>query len=290
MTLSQGNIGAAEGRARELLRVAEASDDPDRRLWAEHALAGSLANLGHFEEALDHALALRDVGRERPELFARPKARAALTMVAIYQGLAAVQLCEHDLAEEAWREQLESAEAPGGNLFEVALALTNAATVLIWQSDATRLRPVAARLGAVAEETGMELFRGWADLYGGWAMAMTGDLETGIAALISGIETHLRQGQVLGVGGYFARLAEAQLAAGDVVGALASVDQSLGMRSEQRWPRVEVLRIQGHILERSDIAAARACYLDALELGRQFDGRLLVRAVEADLQRLEEAR
>jgi hypothetical protein len=59
------------------------------------------------------------------------------------------------------------------------------------------------------------------------------------------------------------------------------------MRTEQRWDRVDVLRVHGRCLERVDRAQARARYEDARELARQFDSRLLLRAVEDDLRRLE---
>jgi predicted ATPase len=137
----------------------------------------------------------------------------------------------------------------------------------------------SADLIAYCVEKKFEALRGLAVPWHACARAMRELTEDSIAALRAAIDATRRSGAKLSLSSYLSCLAEASLAANDVTGAEAALQEAFAfvLQSGERYCLAELHRLDGRIaLMRSapDRTRAEAGFLEAIEVARAQEARM----------------
>lgn len=231
---------------------------------ADIGLAGALASMGDFDEAL--------------RIYARARMRAGNQSLAQPLAMVDESVALVDLARGRYREALAGLESARRG-FE-ALGLPHTLAIAEKQlADAyldLRLLPEALALfdAAVAKFADLALpdEQAWALAQRGRAQALLGRREAAQRSFATAAELFAAQGQAVGRASVTLALAELALAEGDPALALARADEAAaGFRQADQADgrvRVEVVRAQA-LWAAGRQAQARATYAATLELARQ---------------------
>ncbi len=149
----------------------------------------------------------------------------------------------------------------------------------------------SAELVAYCTKKGVEFFRLLAGGHHACARAMRGPTEENRAAIRHAIEAYHRSGARSGDSICYSCLAEASLAAGDVVAAERALEEAFAYveQSGERYWLADLHRLGGLIaLKRKepDRAQAEVCFLRAIEIARSQEARVFELRAAADLARL----
>src|SRR5262249_30678379 len=277
-----GEMRAAQELAGELLGVAGRGGTPTSLVWAHSALVTTQFARGELEAARDHCT--RAMARYREEDYLWSEVDPGMNTLAF----ASMAACELGLADEA-RTRVREAFAlaqrlnrPGtgtGWRTIYVLALAEAAALAVYPvlGDVQRAGAHAARLLQLATEQHLPVFVGIAKMSAGRVLALEGRPDDGIATLREGLAEYFASGQRSGLGRPLGWLAEAQLAAGAVADARATVEDALAaVRDEAIWVP-ELLRLRGKIAAAAGAATAtvEASYQEAIALAHSFGAKLV---------------
>ena len=243
--------------------------------------AGSQMNLGQFEVARASAARARKALRA---LGAHPMRGVLEGMACGFAGFSAALLVRTEETRQLGDEMLASVDeagAPG----QVPHALIAALTPLTWGRDFTQVVAVADRLLIASRQANIAIFAAVAELFGGWARALLEPAGEGMTMLRTAIDVHVRLGQRLGLGQFLGMLAQAQLAAGQVDEALASIEQGLQSRGEQVWIDTLLHNLRALALEAAHASPAKveAAHREAARAGNDRSSPLLRLRATRDL-------
>ncbi len=204
------------------------------------------------------------------------------------------QLGYPDQAKEQILEAVHLAERLG-HPFTLAMALAMGSLIMIFvRSEIGSVLACGERLLRLADEKGLPFVRPWGIIVRSWAQAVTGQGAAAIPQLCAGLEALRQTGTLLSEPVLRALLARAYLLVGEAEKGLAVVDAVLG-QTEPRGAlqyKAELLRLRGELLllasqpEADDAAAS--CFLQALDLARQQEARMLELRAALSLARLRQ--
>ncbi len=276
MQFNRAHFVEALSLARELMDLAEASQEPGLLLEAHRALAGDLYVRGDLAAALAEAeqgLVLFEAGEYRTHSF-------------LFVSDPGVLLLRH----AAWSSWIlgypDQAQARARRL--LALAEESAPPIilgdaLVMASFVHQLRRdvrVAEEQGAAAIKIGAEhnypLLLADGLVRHGWAISWQGKAGEGIAEIQRGMATVQAMGHAVFRWSKLVILAEACSQAGRLADALAAVDEALILAVNAGAPyyQAEIWRLRGDVLLRQGSAPeAEDCFLRALEIARRLSAR-----------------
>src|SRR4029453_11464700 len=129
----------------------------------------------------------------------------------------------------------------------------------------------------LCEEHQFSLFVGLATIVRGAALSEDGRHDEGLAELRKGLVLYRATGQRVSHRLYLCWLAQAYAAAGAVEEAAATVDEALGMPTEERLFEPELHRLRAELLGRRNAEPTRveASFREAIELARRQAARPL---------------
>jgi tetratricopeptide (TPR) repeat protein len=268
-----GETRAAQELADQLLEVAVRDGTPTSLVWAHSTLVTTQFVRGELEAARDHCT--RAMARYREEDYLWSEVDPGMNTLAF----ASMAACELGLADEA-RTRVREAFALAQRLNRpYLLALAEAAALAVYPvlGDAQRAGAHAARLLQLATEQHLAVFVAIAKMSAGRVLALEGRPDDGIATLREGLAEYFASGQRTGLGRPLGWLAEAQLAAGAVADARATVEDALAaVRDEAIWVP-ELLRLRGKIAAAAGAATAtvEASYQEAIALAHSFGAKMV---------------
>jgi AAA ATPase-like protein/adenylate/guanylate cyclase family protein len=149
----------------------------------------------------------------------------------------------------------------------------------------------SAELVAYCAEKKVEQFRLLSAIFQACAAARLEPTEQNLASGRAALDAERRSGARVGDSFYISQLAEALLTAGDVMGTEAALQEAFAFveKSGERFWLAELHRLQGQIgLKRAppDLAQSEACFLQAIEIARLQEARMLELRAAIDLAQL----
>jgi class 3 adenylate cyclase/tetratricopeptide (TPR) repeat protein len=278
--------------AREIVEVAERQDDTIYLLVGYRLIGMIQVYMGRNREALESL--------QRCERYSDPVRQKQLSyrfgtdpgLAALCYKTQALQfLGLHDQAARATGQVL--AELPShGHTFTVALCN---AMVIAWPEllfgDLEACERHSMELVAFCAEKKVEIWRLIGVVYHACAHATREPTEENIAALRTAIDARRPSGVYFGDSSYLSHLARALLMAGDVTGSEAALQEAFAFveQSGERHWLADLHRLDGQIALKQrepDRTRAEACFLQAVEIARGQEARMLELRAAIDLARL----
>jgi class 3 adenylate cyclase/tetratricopeptide (TPR) repeat protein len=280
--LTRSELDAAQSVADEMLAVAE-SHRSDLLIWGHYANGVTRYHRGDLVGARTHVECAVSLYQEQEHRrIPQDPGVAALS----YASRTAAQLGMADTARARIKEALALArrlEKP----FGLAFAYSVAAGLYLLLREPDRARKFAEALIEIATEQHMAFYAADGTILQARAMAEL-DLRTQATGVIrEGISRHLANGQRGGLGFYWAFLAEAQMWAGALDEALATIEEALTALPEETVDHPFLIYLRGEInLKRSvnhqhqsDLARnyqqmAEQSFRDAMAAARRIGAKL----------------
>ena len=289
-------ITAFEGRttvelADSFLKLAEAQTNSGLRIAFMNFKAQALFNVGEFEAAralADTSLAMFNPAEHRWMAARFGDDQRVINLA--FRAMILFALGYPDQARADARFIVEDAREIG-QAATLAFALYYAAWVGLWLGEYNFVAEALDELEPLAHTKGMPLWIAEAQYARGVLRVQTGDPEAGLLCL---------RGALAGIKAMGATSLEPLAFAGIALGKLKlrQYDEALeNARAAQEvveaagltWYKAETLRLEGESLAHSDIAAAEACFLAALETARRQKARAWELRATASLARLRRA-
>jgi class 3 adenylate cyclase/tetratricopeptide (TPR) repeat protein len=269
----QGEFGVARALADELLLVAQRAGMRTEMVWGHLAHGVNHYSLGDHTAAREHLAHVVDLYRE-VEHPASPSDPGVMALS--YATVNSWTLGLVDEARERSRESLELAERLQ-NPLAVAWARFFTGALHVFLREPRRALEHVEPLIALSAEHGFALFTGLATIVRGAALAEDGRHDEGIADLRKGLAVYHTTGQRVSYRLYLCWLAQAYAAAGAIGEAAATVDEALGMPTDERLFEPELYRLRAELLARRNGEPARveASFREATELARLQAARSL---------------
>jgi class 3 adenylate cyclase/tetratricopeptide (TPR) repeat protein len=277
--LNRGQLELGAELAERVLEIGQLDDDDELRLLGHVQFALSHILQARFAVGLEHAeRATAIYDRERHHQIAYRFGTDHGVVAHCFAGWSLMGLGYLDQALERMRTAVELAESLG-HPFSLAYALTFQISVLWVRGDADGQRETAARVIAIAEEQGFDLWTGIGHVYSATERAIRTGEESAIPEIIEGSLVAGETGNRGASTPIFAAVAEAQRAVGQLDEALGTVDAALVMSTEiaQPWWDSHLRRLKGELmLERAagDLDAATSALAEeeletALSIARE---------------------
>jgi predicted ATPase len=269
----QGEFGVARDLADELLAVAERAGMRTEMVWGHLANGVNHYSLGDPTAAREHLARVVVLYREveRP-----PSPSDPGVMALSYATVNSWTLGLVEEARERSRESLELAQHLG-NPLALAWAGFFTAALHVFLREPRRALEHVDPLITLCEEHQFSLFVGLATIVRGAALSEDGRHDEGLAELRKGLVLYRATGQRVSHRLYLCWLAQAYAAAGAVEEAAATVDEALGMPTEERLFEPELHRLRAELLGRRNAEPTRveASFREAIELARRQAARPL---------------
>jgi hypothetical protein len=139
-----------------------------------------------------------------------------------------------------------------GHTETLAWILVQESEIRVHRRETIKARMATEEIFALCEAHGLLMQSVIGKLRHGWALAVEGNYETGCAEIREGFRASAAPGLVLGESEHHMMLAQALLLAGRAEEGLASLDEPLSAKSEERIVAGELCRIRGELLLRRD--------------------------------------
>src|SRR5262245_34026670 len=263
----QGELGVARDLADELLVVAERGGMRPEMVWGHLAHGINHYSLGDLVAAREHLARVVDMYREAE----RPPSPSDPGVMALsYATVNSWTLGLIDESRERSREALELADHLR-NPLAVAWARFFTGALHAFLGEPRRALEHVDPLIALSTEHGFALFVGLATIVRGAALSADGRHDEGITELRNGLGVYRATGQRVSHRLYLCWLAQAYVAAGAVEEAVATIDEALGMATDERLFEPELHRLRAELLARQNGEPTRveASFREAIELGRR---------------------
>jgi DNA-binding winged helix-turn-helix (wHTH) protein/predicted ATPase len=247
------------------------------RVEAHELLACSSFHQGGFEEALGHAEAA----------LVSYDAREHLGLMALYGENPAVS-SRHWAAHAQWflghpdraLRTIEEALALAGDLahsFSLSHAHEHAAYIHQYRQEPDRVRHHADATVRLAGEQGYAYREATGTMLQGWALAVSGDIGAGLAALARGLDAYRATGAAMDLPYFLALLADVSLRDGRLDDASSALDEARTIpRGRGYFYEPELLRLRGEVLRRQGLAeVAGEAVRRSLEVARALGARSL---------------
>ncbi len=288
----RGDLKTALELGEELFRLAQAVDDPALRLIAHDVLGDTLYWLGEFTRSLEHL-------EHGIELYRIDEHRALAHQHAGYDpGVA----CRSFSAYALWYlgypdravRRVEEAIALASELsqtFSMIIAVEFGAVVHHLRREAPLARAYAETDIALSTEQANAFLLGHGMVERGWAIAQEGQVDEGLALIVSGMDVCRSSGSVLEFPHPWASLAETYRQGGRIDEALLAVAEGLTQAQETsaRFNEAELYRLKGELLLVSPgpgAEDAERCFRQAVEIARGQSAKSLELRAAMSLSRL----
>jgi class 3 adenylate cyclase/predicted ATPase len=277
--------------ANQIVEVANRQDDPIHRLVGYRLLATTQFFSGHHCEALkslEWAEQYRDPDRQR-QLSFRFGIDPGLAVLC-YKLLALLSLGLPSTAAQI-NEQLMAELATHRHVPTVATCSALALFAELLSGDFEACERHSAELFPYCTEKRVDQIRRFGAVFNACARAMGNPTEENIAAIRAGIDANDRSGTRMSNSVFISKLAEAMLAAENVSGAEAALQEGFAFveQSGERLWLAELHRLEGRAALKCvepDKMRAAACFLKAIEIARAQDARMLELRAATDLAQL----
>jgi class 3 adenylate cyclase/tetratricopeptide (TPR) repeat protein len=269
----QGEFGIARTLADELLEVAEGGGLRTEMVWGHLAHGVNHYSLGDLTTAREHLARVVVLYRE----VERPAGPSDPGVMALsYATVNSWTLGLVDEARERSREALELAQHLR-NPLAVAWARFFTGALHVFLREPRRALEHVDPLIALSAGHGFALFAGLGTIVRGAALSEDGRHDEGVAELRTGLDVYRATGQRVSHRLYLCWLAQAYAAAGAVEEAAATIDEALGMPTDERLFEPELHRVRAELLARQNGEATRveASFRTALDLARRQSARSL---------------
>ena len=275
----RGEFGTSEVLIKQRLELSADADDASF-LQAQELLACSLYHRGRFQRALSEAA--HGLARYRPDLSGA--SMVAGEMAVHLRAWAAMALWFLGHPDQALTRALEIGELGQALGFPAAVAAARAKGSIVHQfrRDAAMTELWATAALQISTEQGFRYRAATASVFRGWALAIRGEVESGIALLRDGLAACRDTGAEMDRPHYLALLADACSQGGRVAEGLDAVSEGLAIVQELRggqpfFYEAELHRLKGLLLLRRAgfQVEAKASLLRALEVARRQESRSL---------------
>src|SRR5262245_29611223 len=284
----QGDFAVARDLADELLVVAERGGMPTEMVWGHLAHGVNHYSVGDLTAAREHLARVVALYRE----VERPASPSDPGVMALsYATVNSWTLGFVDESRQRSRESLELAQQLR-NPLAVAWARFFTGALHVFSREPRRALEHVEPLIALSTEQGFALFNGLATIVRGAALSGDGRHDEAVAELRKGLGVYRTTGQRVSHRLYLCWLAQAYAAAGAVEEAAATVDEALGIPTNERLFEPELHRLRAELLARQHGEPARveASFREAIELARWQAARSLeLRAAKSYAQWLRAA-
>jgi class 3 adenylate cyclase/tetratricopeptide (TPR) repeat protein len=290
--LAAARIKPGIALAHEIVAVAARQDETTYLMVGYRLLATMLVRAGQNREALtclEQAERYRDPVRHR--LLSYRFANDPGLLVLSYKIWALIFLGFFDQAVRVGEEV--RAELPGHGHAPTVAACNN--LTLVWPKylfgDFETCEHHAVELVAYCAERKLEQLRLWTVLLYECARAMRQPSVDNIGALRAAIDAEHQSGTRVSSSFFVSQLAQAELKAGNVAEAEASLREAFALveDSGERFWLADLHRLSGQVLLNGtipEVARAEACFIKAMEIARSQEARLLELRAATDLARL----
>lgn len=281
IAMVRGDGKAREDAAAEVLSLAQRTRDPTAGLIAHLLQCYLSSRFGDCAGMWEHAQRILELapGRADPELALVLGEEPA---VAAHQ-LGAIALWQLGYPDQA-RRHVATALTEARALAipaDIARALWYAAVIHTLCGDAPRVVDLATELVDLSVEHDLQLWEAGGSVLGGWAVAMLGDVETGLARLRTGVAGWGRFAK-LGITFHACVAADAFLNTGHLEEARVTVAAGLAAVASdgERQSEPELLRLQGELFlvsgepDRAERELNRALTLTRQRSARGFELRV----------------
>lgn len=287
----RSDLGLALELAREFQEQATAAKLPALLMAAHFVLSSSYFSLGKFEAAADHSKrALELEGGETHQavlLFAGPDIGV---FCRAYRAHSLWQVGLMDQSIASADEAVAAAERMA-HPFAQAIALNYAAMLRVFRRESAMALKIAEHASAVCARHEFAYYLSMAEVVAGWAMAMEGQVESGLARLRRGIGALKATGAEIRLPFYHCLLAEVCARAGSMGEALANISNGFAFqhKNAEDWAGADLHRMQGDLqLENGNREQAKASYRRAIESGLTTGSRSFALRAAVRLARLGE--
>jgi class 3 adenylate cyclase/predicted ATPase len=275
-------LDAAQELADEMLRVAERDGTPVSLVWAHFAQGATRQVRCELHSARDHLSRAHSLLDQAPAGALDPG-----VPLLVFEGMVCNYLGFADAARAFVTEAVSRARRLG-RAYELCFALGFGGIGHILVGDADRVAEHAEALGPLAAEHGFPMFQATAMVLRGWVLAQRGEPEEGAVLLREGLALNLATGARSNRASSLGWLAEAQLIAGTLAEAEATLDEALASVPENLSAQGDLLRLRADLLARQGggQAAVEAAYREAMETARRLDLRFAELSAATSLGRL----
>jgi predicted ATPase/class 3 adenylate cyclase len=287
----RGEVSAAHGVARELLRLAQERGDAAAQVTGHRMIGSATSQLGRFAESRDHfeaALALYDPARDRSSAIvyaidSRVMCTSWLSHLLLLLGRPN-QALARDAEVPAYVREL-------GHANTAAVALAWGCIFRQLMRDRQNARVQADAVVELATEQGFPLYRAAGMVVRGWTLVDDGHAEDGIEEIRSGLADYTATGAAMWSPYFLGLLAEAESRSGHTEAALGTVADALDRagRSGVHWIEAELHRLRGELLiarASGDAHEGDACLQRALGIAGEQGAALWQLRAAASLARL----
>jgi len=280
----RGEYRRSEAIVRERLRRVGKTSDVSA-IESHELLACSMLHQGRFREATEHGVRVFAVVDENPVLL--DVAAVALLVQAhgwmsgalVFVGRKDEAIAHNDIA-------IRLAEARGDELAR-ASALIQAAFVRFYLREPDACRELAQAGLEIARERRLPFHVSCAQILLGWCAAMTGDHDTALREVRSGIRISLSIGSRMDVPLFLAILAECQEHAGDHEGAFETLDEAFARigRNRSFFYLPELYRMSADLLTaRGNRETARAALERGLAIAEEQESPFFIARIEESMR------
>jgi predicted ATPase len=298
--LVRAELQMAHGLAQQCVHLAQQTKDTALSLEAHSFVEVTLFFLGQFAEAWSHLQYI--MARYDPQQYKASAFHTVVHLRVACLSYAAWNLWLRGYAEQARRQSAEAvalAQASEHSYSRV-FALTLAGWLHQWSGEWQRTQGLAEAARALAVEHGFPFWEAHDTVLLGTVWRQHARQEEAIAHIRQGLTAYQATGAALFRPHMLGHLAEAYGQAGQPEAGLTELTTALGMVNQhgERWWEAELYRLKGELLLQSGIqspasgactphiAAAEACFHQALTIARQQQARALELRAALSLSRL----
>lgn len=289
--LLRAELQTASELARQLLELAEQTQDPALLIQARRALAVNLFSLGELapaREQLERAISLYDPKQHRSHAFSygmEPGVQA-IALLALNLWLLGYPDQSLTRSHEA-RALIQTPAHPTDS----ADAIIYAALVRLFRREVQSAYDLAQELLALATDCGLPFGMAYGTILSGWASAHSGRIAEGVEMVEQGLCAYRATGAELRRPHFLELLAETRAMAGQADLGLVALEEALALvgQTGDRVYEAELYRLKGELTLQASRAAgdrghseAEHCLRRAIAVARRQGARSLeLRAVVA---------
>ena len=278
----------ARALAAQCLQIAQEQQEPALFLPAHRMLGASLFNLGEFRLAWEHiqqgvAAYNAQPFLSSPLLYGQDNGIACLS----YASWALCLLGYPDQALQQSSDTIDRAQKLA-HPFSLVFTLCWAAALHQFRRESQAALARAEAAIVLAAEYRFMHWLSWATILKGWALAMQGDTETGIKLIRQGLDKWRALPMEATEPYFLGLLAEVYGLAGQIESGLEAVSEALAraeITGEHFWD-AELYRLQGELFLLNGDERAETIFLQAIEMARSQEAKILELRAMVSLQQL----
>ena len=274
--ITRGESRTSLELAKQVIDLAQRSQDPLQLLGAHHGMGLSLFHMGEFQQSrmhLEQVIASYDSAYQRDLTLVYGYDLGALTLS--YQANNLWFLGYSDQALNRIQEAVALARELN-HPFSLAFALLMICCVHRGRRDPPAVQSYAEEAMRLSMEGEFSLLQSWATFFLGWIGIQRGGVEAGIEQMLQGMTGWRSMGMGSAVPTFLAMTAEAYGKAGRVEEGLGLAQEALDLveKSGERAWEAEAIWVRGDLLQLSGkLSEAEASFRQAIEVARRQEAK-----------------